>query len=114
MDTLVDPVEVVSWSQVSAAPRVDAARASFHSLDPEAQVQWFARPHAHPIENEPERTESRLCWTESVEDYGVPTPSGLARSEPSGSVDIDISWELSGDDETDVDPTLVLRKRARR
>jgi len=82
VDTLVDPVEIVSWSQVSAAPRVDAPRASFQSVDPEAQVQWFARPH--PIEKE-----------------------------SSGAVDIDISWEVSGDDETDVDPTLVLRKRAR-
>jgi hypothetical protein len=87
LDTLVDPVEIVSWSQVSAAPRVDAARASFQSIDPEAQVQWFARPH--PIENE-----------------------------PSGSVEVDVSWDaswdVSGDEETDVDPTLVLRKRTRR
>jgi hypothetical protein len=84
LDTLVDPVEVVSWSQVSAAPRVDGPRASLQSVDPEAQVQWFARPHAHAVDQE-----------------------------PSGSVDIDISWETTGDDETDVDPTLVIRKRVR-
>ena len=43
LDTLVDPVEMVSSSHMRAAPRADGPRASLPSIDPEAQVQWFSR-----------------------------------------------------------------------
>jgi hypothetical protein len=38
VDTLVDPVEMVSSSHMPAA-----ARATMPTLDPEVQVQWFSR-----------------------------------------------------------------------
>jgi hypothetical protein len=43
VDTLVDPVEMVSSSHLPAAQRVSGPRASMPTLDPEAQVQWFSR-----------------------------------------------------------------------
>ncbi|MGO9000264.1 MAG: hypothetical protein ACLQVI_43605 [Polyangiaceae bacterium] len=88
MDTLVDPVEMVSSSHMPVAkrdggapPRAarslqgDAPRASFPSIDPEAQVQWFSR---------------------------------VFEDEPATSLDIEISWDEEGGD---TEPTLVLRRR---
>jgi hypothetical protein len=45
VDTLVDPVEAISGSSshLKAAQAVEPARATFASLDPDAQVQWFSR-----------------------------------------------------------------------
>ena len=87
VDTLVDPVELVSSSHMPVAPRDggatpraarsaqgDAPRASFPSIDPDAQVQWFSR---------------------------------VFQDEPATSLDVEVSW----DDEDDADPTLVLRRR---
>ena len=61
MDTLVDPVEVVSSSHMPAASR-DGARASMPTLDPEAQVQWFSRVFD---EDEPASTvDVEISWDE--------------------------------------------------
>ena len=43
MDTLVDPIEMLSSSSLRVAPPVEGRRASLPSIDPEAQVQWFSR-----------------------------------------------------------------------
>jgi hypothetical protein len=43
VDTLVDPVEVVSSSHMRAAAPAKMPRGSLPSIDPEAQVQWFSR-----------------------------------------------------------------------
>ncbi len=43
MDTLVDPIELLSSSHMVAAPPSATPRSSMPSLDPEAQVQWFSR-----------------------------------------------------------------------
>jgi hypothetical protein len=46
VDTLVDPVEMVSSSHLPAAPAAGGMRgprASMPTLDPEVQVQWFSR-----------------------------------------------------------------------
>ena len=76
VDTLVDPVELVSSSHMPAAPRVDMPRTSLPSIDPDAQVQWFSR--------------------------------GVLDEEPASTVDLEILW----DEESDTEPTLVLRRRA--
>jgi hypothetical protein len=63
VDTLVDPVELVSSAHMAAAPNVlgaDAPGGSLPSIDPEAQVQWFSR---------------------------------MPDDEPVTSVDVDISWD---------------------
>jgi hypothetical protein len=50
VDTLVDPVELLSSSHMPVAPRVDVPRGSLPSVDPEAQVQWFSRmPEDEPV-----------------------------------------------------------------
>jgi hypothetical protein len=94
VDTLVDPVELLSSSHMRAAPRSGESarsapragvtdghrephRASFPSIDPEAQVQWF----------------SRAAFDE----------------EPVSTVDVEISW----DEECETEPTLVLRHRVK-
>jgi hypothetical protein len=69
VDTLVDPVELVSSAHMAAAPNVlgaEAPRGSLPSIDPEAQVQWFSR---------------------------------MPDDEPVTSVDVDISWDEWGDTE---------------
>jgi hypothetical protein len=81
VDTLVDPVEMLSSSSgllaaKPAEPPPRPPRASLPSLDPDAQVQWFSRV----FEEEP--------------------TTGIA-------VDVEVCW----DDENDTEPTLVLRKR---
>ena len=43
LDTLVDPVEMLSSSHLPVAPPVEGPRPTFASLDPDAQVQWFSR-----------------------------------------------------------------------
>jgi hypothetical protein len=43
VDTLVDPIELVSSSHMLAASPSAGPRASMPSLDPDAQVQWFSR-----------------------------------------------------------------------
>ncbi len=61
VDTLVDPVEMLSSSHMRAAARADAARPSFASVDPEAQVQWFSRlPEAEPVTS----VEVDVLWDE--------------------------------------------------
>ncbi len=76
MDTLVDPIELVSSSHMLAAPPPGGPRASMPSLDPDAQVQWFSR---------------------------------VFEEEPPSVVDVEVAW----DEETDGEPTLVIRRRAR-
>jgi hypothetical protein len=76
VDTLVDPVEMVSSSHLPVAPRVGGdVRASMPTIDPEAQVQWFSR---------------------------------MPEDEPVTSVEVDVSW----DEGSDTDPTLVLWRRS--
>jgi hypothetical protein len=66
LDTLVDPVEMVSSSHIPAAPRADGPRASFPSIDPEAQVQWFSR--AGFEQEEPISTvDIEISWDEENE-----------------------------------------------
>jgi hypothetical protein len=89
VDTLVDPVEMISSSHMPAAPRVgvgvggaplDGPRGSFPSIDPEAQVQWFSR---------------------------------MPENEPVTTVDVDVAVEISWDEDCDTEPTLILRGRPR-
>jgi hypothetical protein len=64
VDTLVDPVEMISSSHMPVAPRVDVARASLPSVDPEAQVQWFSRmPEDEPVTS----VEVDVSWDEDCD-----------------------------------------------
>ena len=68
MDTLVDPVEIVSPSSSRmrvARPAAEPPRATFPSLDPDAQVQWFSRDFEEEV--------------------------------PSASIDVDCVWEDEND-----------------
>jgi hypothetical protein len=74
VDTLVDPVEMLSSSHMRAAAPAPPPRQSFSSFDPEAQVQWFARvmddePVTTPAldieiswDEEPETTPTLVAW----------------------------------------------------
>jgi hypothetical protein len=61
VDTLVDPIEMLSSSHLPAAPPVERPRGSLPSIDPEAQVQWFSRV----FEDEPSTTiDVEVSWDE--------------------------------------------------
>ncbi len=61
MDTLVDPIELVSSSHMHAAPPNAGPRASMPSLDPDAQVQWFSRVFD---EEPPSVIDVEVAWDE--------------------------------------------------
>jgi hypothetical protein len=104
LDTLEDLIE---WSAPTPTPdskggsggvlparhptaKRESARHALATVDPEAQVQWFTR--------------SSL----------LPPPTPRMAMPPELDVDIDVSWEeVSLDEESDTEPTLVLRRRAK-
>ena len=83
MDTLVDPVEeIASSSHLPVAPRVDGARASLPTLDPEVQVQWFSRPPARePAQSVDIDIE---IDTAALDEEGDTEPTLVLRRQPPG------------------------------